>query len=149
MVPRLPKTHIEVHAGRNEDWDRMYLQVREQPDIGRNLVRRGAEACQGRQDIDVNFARVGLGRNRIGVAETREFGDQRIQFLDFVMVAIEKGKEAGLRARGALNATEAEVIPGPFDIPQVPQELLVTSKISVNTYRNAGSRQAAAPVSRA
>jgi hypothetical protein len=41
------------------------------------------------------------------------------------VVAVEKGQEAGLRARGALDAAEAEVVARAADVPQIPQQLLL------------------------
>ena len=45
-----------------------------------------------------------------------------------VMVAVEQGEEAGLGAGGALHTTESEIVPRAFDVPQIPKQLLYTSR---------------------
>ena len=44
------------------------------------------------------------------------------------MVTVEQGEEAGLSAGGALHATESEIVPRAFDVPQIPQQLLYTQR---------------------
>jgi hypothetical protein len=44
-----------------------HLEVRQQPDISRDLVRRRTKARQWRKDVDVDLARVCLGRDGVGV----------------------------------------------------------------------------------
>ena len=47
----------------------LYLEVGEEPEVGRELVRGRAEAGERREDVDVDLARVGLRGDRIGVLE--------------------------------------------------------------------------------
>ena len=45
-----------------------------------------------------------------------------------IVVTVEQGEEAGLSAGGALHATESEIVPRAFDVPQIPQQLLYTPR---------------------
>jgi hypothetical protein len=47
------------------------------------------------------------------------------------VITIEEGKEAGLGARGAFDATETQVVPRALDVPQVPKEFLRYNKYPV------------------
>jgi hypothetical protein len=67
------------------------LEVRQQPDIGRDLMRRRTKARQRRQDVDVDLARIRLGRDGVGILEPTQFGDAFIQRLYFCVVAIKEG----------------------------------------------------------
>ena len=101
-----------------------YLEASEQPDIGRDLVRCCAKTRQRRQDIDVDLARIRLGRDRVGVLKPAQFGDPFIQRLHFPVVTIKEGQETGLGARRSFHTTEANVVPCPFEVPKVPKEFL-------------------------
>ena len=52
----------------------MYLQIRQEPDISSDLVRRRTKRSKGRQHVCVNFAGVRLRGDGVGILETREFG---------------------------------------------------------------------------
>ena len=41
-----------------------------------------------------------------------------------VMIAIEQCQEARLRSRSAFNPTEAQVVPSPLNIAEVPEKFL-------------------------
>ena len=58
------------------------LEVREQSDVGRDLVRGGSEGREGTENVNVDLARVGLARDRVGVLEAREFRNELVEFLD-------------------------------------------------------------------
>lgn len=58
------------------------LQVREQPEVGRELVRGGPEGGERGEDVDVDLAGVRLGGDGVRVGESRKCGDSTVQFLD-------------------------------------------------------------------
>lgn len=58
------------------------LQVREQADVGRDLVRGRAERGERAEDVDVDLARVGLSGDGVRVLETRELGDEVVELFD-------------------------------------------------------------------
>jgi len=105
-----------------------YLEVREQPDVSSDLVCRRTETCQRRQDVNVDLARIRLGRDRVGVLEPTQFGDALVQRLYFCVVAIEESQETGLSTRRSLCTAEAEVVPCPFEVPEVPKQFLFTRR---------------------
>ena len=47
-----------------------HLEVGEEPEVGRELVRGGAEARERGEDVDVDLTRVGLGGDGVSVVET-------------------------------------------------------------------------------
>ena len=106
-----------------------YLQVRQQAQIGRELVRGCAKAGEGREDVDVDLARVRLGRDGVRVPEAGELGDAAVELLDLIVVPVEQGEEARLGARRALDAPEAEVVPRTLDVAQIPEKLLFAERI--------------------
>lgn len=82
---------------------------------------RRTETRQRREDIDVDLARIRLGRNGVGVLEPTQFGDTLVQRLHLCVVAIEEGQETSLSTRRSLCAAEADVISCPYEVPKVPK----------------------------
>ena len=101
-----------------------YLEVCQQPYISRDLMCRCTEARQRRQDVDIDFTRIRLGCDGIGVLEPTQLGDAFIQSLYFCVVPIKKGQETGLSTRCPFCAAESEVVSCPFEVPKVPKEFL-------------------------
>ena len=101
-----------------------YLEVRQQPDISRNLVCRRTEARQWCQNVNVDLTGIRLGCDGVCVSEPTQLGDAFIQRLYFCMVPIKEGQETGLSARRSLRTPEADVVSRPFEIPKVPKEFL-------------------------
>ena len=80
-------------------------------------MRRRTEARQRRQDVDVDLARISLGRDGVGVLEPAQFGDTLVQRLHFCVIAIKEGQEAGLGARRSFRTAKSEVVSCPFEVP--------------------------------
>jgi len=57
------------------------FEVGQQTDIGGDLVSRRTKGSKGRQHISIDLSRVGLGSDRIGILEARQFGNKSIKFL--------------------------------------------------------------------
>jgi hypothetical protein len=87
-------------------------------------VDGGTERREGREDVKVDLARVGLAGDGVGVGEAAELGDALVEGLDLLVVAVEEGEERALSAGGALDAAEAEVVARALEVAQVPEELL-------------------------
>ena len=118
------------------------LEVCEETQIRGELVCGRAEARERGKYVDVNFAGVGLRRDRVCVAEARQLSNTTVKLLNlditisvyawqlenrdayFVVVTVEQGEETGLCASCAFDATEAEVITSTLNVAQIPQELL-------------------------
>lgn len=100
------------------------LEVGEETDVGGHLVDGRAERGEGREDVGVNLARVGLASNGVGVGEAEELGDALVEGLDLLVVAVKELEERALGAGGALDAAEAEVVARALEVAQVPEELL-------------------------
>lgn len=58
-----------------------YLQIGQQPQIRSQLMRRRTETRQRGQDVNVDFARVCLGGDRVRILESGEARDQAVQLL--------------------------------------------------------------------
>ena len=58
------------------------LQVCEETEVRRELVRGRTEGGERREDVDVDLARVGLRGDRVGVGEAREGGQSAVEFFD-------------------------------------------------------------------
>lgn len=58
------------------------LEVCEETDVGRDLVRGRTEGREGREDVDVDFAGVGLSRDGVRGGEAVELGDKGVQLFD-------------------------------------------------------------------
>ena len=101
-----------------------YLEVCQQPYISRDLMCCRTEARQRRQDVDINFTRIRLGCDGIGVLEPTQLRDAFIQSLYFCVIPIKESQEAGLSARCSFCTTESEVVSCPFEVPKVPKEFL-------------------------
>lgn len=64
------------------------LQVREQTDVGADLVCGRGERGERGEDVDVDLAGVGLARYGVGLLESRKFGHERVELLDLVPVSL-------------------------------------------------------------
>jgi hypothetical protein len=94
-----------------------YLQVGQEPDVRRNLMSSRAKGSKSGKNISVNFSGICLRSHWIGIIETRELGDEGVEYFYFVMVAIKESQEAGLGSRGAFDTSESEVLSCTLDIP--------------------------------
>ena len=89
---------------------------------------RCTETRQRCQDIDVDFTRVGLRCDGVGVLEPTQFGDALIQRFHLCVVPIKEGQETSLSTRRPLYTAETKVISCPFEVPKVPKEFLSTGE---------------------
>lgn len=55
------------------------LEVGEQADIGRNLVRGGGERGEWTENVDIDLARVSLTGNGVRLSEARQLGDEFVE----------------------------------------------------------------------
>ena len=85
---------------------------------------RRTEARQRCQDIDVDFTRIRLGCDGVGVLEPTQLGDAFIQSLYFCVVPIKESQEASLSTRCSFCTTEPEIISCPLEVPKVPKKFL-------------------------
>ena len=69
----------------------LYLQAGQEPEICRNLMGSGAKRRECGDNISVNFSRVRLRSDWIGVIEPRKPSDEGVKFFDFGMVTIKEG----------------------------------------------------------
>ncbi len=58
------------------------LEVGEEAQVGGELVCGRTEAGQGRENVDVDFARVRLGRHGVRIGEAGQSGDPAVELLD-------------------------------------------------------------------
>lgn len=92
--------------------------------VNTDTLAGGTERAQSVANVHIDLARVGLtGDDECG-AEASLLGDKLIQLLNLTVITIEDLQERGLGARGALHATEAEVIAGTLEVAQVHQQVL-------------------------
>jgi len=101
-------------------------------------VRGRAERGERAKDVAVDLARVGLAGDRVGVREAEELGHAGVEGLDLVVVTIKEGKERGLGAGRALDATEAEVVACARQVAQVPEKLLEPKRSPLADGRQLG-----------
>ena len=107
------------------------LQVRQEPDVGGHLVARGAEGRERVQRVDVDLTRVRLPRARVRVLEAKQLDHTVVQRLHLRVVPVEQRQERRLRAGRALHATQAQVVSGPLEVSQVPEQLLQPQRRSL------------------
>ena len=100
------------------------LQVCQQPQVRGHFVRGCAQTREGLEDVDVDLAGVGLGRDGVCVWEPAEFSDARIERLDLLVVPVKKCQEGGLRARRSFDTAEPEVVMRTSEVTEVPEKLL-------------------------
>ena len=100
------------------------FQVCQQPQVRGHLVRGCTQTREGLEDVDVDLAGIGLGRNGVRVWEPAEFGDARIELLDLLVVPVKKRQEGGLRARRSFDTAESEVVMRTGEVAEVPKKLL-------------------------
>ena len=100
------------------------LEVLEEPDVVRELGRRRREARERREDERVLLARVRLARDQEAVREAGLLGDEPVEALGLVRVAVEEGDEGGLRAGRALAAEEAQLVGAADELAVVEREVL-------------------------
>lgn len=74
--------------------------------------------------LRIDDARVGLSRHGVGGGEAKRGGDAAVEFVTLGMVAIEEGEERGLRAGGALDATEAQRSQAMLQVFQAQRQFL-------------------------
>ncbi len=98
--------------------------VRQEPDVDRELGRRGRQPGQRVQHQAVPLARVGLAADGDGAGESHALGDHAVELAHLVMVAVEELQEAGLGAGGALDAAERQAVEQRLDLLEVEQEVL-------------------------
>ena len=58
------------------------LEVREETNVGRDLVCGRSERGEGSEDVDVDLARVGLAGDGVGAGEAGELGDESVELLN-------------------------------------------------------------------
>lgn len=92
--------------------------------VNANALAGRAERAKGIANIDINLTGVGLGGNDVRRLETSLLGDQLIQLLNLLMVALEDLEERGLSTGGTLDTTEAQIIASPLEVLQVHEQVL-------------------------
>ena len=100
------------------------LSAGEEADVRADLVRRGPEAAQPRDNIRVNLPGVSLPRHDEAAGEARLGRDQAVEGLDLVVVSVKQLEEGGLGAGGALHAAEPEPLARRPQVVLVHQQLL-------------------------
>lgn len=88
------------------------------------MLACSAEGGQGVEDISVDFARVGLGRDDVSALKPSLFRDEFVQGLDLRVVIVEDLEERGLGSRRAFYAAETEVGASALEVGQVFEEVL-------------------------
>lgn len=93
-------------------------------DVAAELLARRPERPERLQDVDVNFAVVGLRRDEHGRVEAGFLCDERVEVFHFGVVAVEELQVAGLRAGRAFASTKLafQVGEGAFPVAEVAQE---------------------------
>ena len=89
-----------------------------------HFVRRCAQTRAGLEDVNVDLAGVGLGRDGVCVWEPAELGDAHIERLDLLVVPVEKYQEGGLRARRPFDSAESKVVMRTSEVAEVPEKFL-------------------------
>ena len=98
--------------------------MREQAQVGGDLVNRTAERGEHREDVRVLLARVGLAGDQERPVEAIGFGHPAIEFLDLGVVAVEQGQETRLGAGGALHPAKPQVLGGALQRFEVHHQIL-------------------------
>ena len=97
-------------------------------------------ASQGGERIDcicVDLTGIRLSRNGIGMFESGEFCDAGVESFDLLlaqlhywrylfMIAVEQSEEGGLCSRRALYAAKSNIVSCANQIPQIPQQFLLS-----------------------
>lgn len=75
-------------------------------DICADPLACSAKAAHRAADLKIDFSAVCLSGDWIGRLESGFLGDEFVQLLDFVMVAVEDLEETCLRSSGTLHTSE-------------------------------------------
>jgi hypothetical protein len=118
--------------------------VGKEAQICRDFVRRRAERRQWCEDVNIDLTRIRLRRDWVRIREARHFCHQSIELLNLFsitmirmkesipchlsahlfVIAIKQCQEACLRSRGAFDTTEAQIVPSPLNVAEVPEQFL-------------------------
>ena len=103
-------------------------------DITRELRRTRRDTRQHTQHLCVKLARVGLAAHRDRRTEPHCCRDATVEFAHFAMVTLEQREEAGLRARGALDAAQRQIRDAIVEIGEIDHQILHPQRRPL-TYR--------------
>lgn len=93
-------------------------------DIDANALASGTERTQGVANVNVNLSGVRLAGDDERGAEPSLLGHQLVQLLNLIVIALEDLEEGSLSTGGTLDTTEAQVIAGPLQVPQIHEQVL-------------------------
>lgn len=93
-------------------------------DVNADALAGGSKRAQGVANVNVNLSRVGLtGDDECGI-EASLLGDKLVQLFNLGVVSVEDLEERSLSTGGTLDTTEAQVITGPLQVPQIHEQVL-------------------------
>lgn len=101
-----------------------FFQVRKETNIGSDFVSGSSEGRQGTENVNVNFARVGLSSYGVGSLESGKFRNEFIEFLDLVVILFEEGEEGSLSTSSTLDTSESDIIASTLNVSEIPKEFL-------------------------
>lgn len=107
-------------------------------DVDTNALAGRSERAQGVGNVDIDLTGVCLTGDDEGGAETSLFGDELVQSLNLVVVAVENLEERGLSTGSTLDTTEAQVVTGSLEVSQVHEQVLNPQACSLSDSHELG-----------
>src|SRR4029079_13497907 len=95
------------------------VQVLEEAHVVAELRGRLREAAEGGDDLRVDFARVGMPRDRVAAQHNALLRDELLEAIDLRFVALEEVEERRLRAGRAFDAEERERLAAVLDLGEI------------------------------
>ena len=101
-----------------------FLEVGQQAPVGGDFMGAGGHRTEGREDIAVDLARIGLAGDGVALGKAKGVRHQLVELFHLVVVAVEEGQKAGLGAGGALHPAEAQVGALALQVAQIHDQVL-------------------------
>ena len=93
----------------------------EEADVGRYLVSGRGEGGEGAEDVGIEFAGIGLARNREDFGKSEILGDKPFQLFHFSGVIVEESEEGGLGAGSPFSAEKREGVDEPIELLSIQE----------------------------